>query len=200
MKGDLPPRKNVFSKEPPGGTSDGRIRRVTAFAARSTTRRPGTLLRPTTRYLPGNCPAEHSRNQERSRDRDDFRSGNHAVKHLIDLITIVRMGAEVGHHMRVDYDKAHGSACDAQSWRRVMPFCQLRGKRPNRFLVVEKISWQAPPCGLPLSLSLPMAGADLWYEGLSGKSPRPACASQVARQHLAAELDWYGKDRVGWRS
>ena len=37
LKGDLPPAKNVSWYEPPGATSLGRLLRVTAFTARSTT-------------------------------------------------------------------------------------------------------------------------------------------------------------------
>ena len=36
LKGDLPPLKNVLVKGWPGGMSDGRWRRVTAFRAKST--------------------------------------------------------------------------------------------------------------------------------------------------------------------
>jgi hypothetical protein len=58
--------------------------------------------------------------------------------------------AEVGHGVGIGENKPRGYSSYCESGGPMMSLCQLARKRPNPFLVVEKVTRQASPCNLSL--------------------------------------------------
>lgn len=83
--------------------------------------------------------------QKSYRDGCDFRSGDGAVKGVIQVVKVLRMALEVRHYVRISDDERAGCGGDGSCGHPVTALNELRGKEPDIFLVMKKVFGQRAP-------------------------------------------------------
>jgi len=84
-------------------------------------------------------------NEESHRNSRYFRSGDGAVKGVIQIIKIGRVALEVRHYVRIGDDERAGCGGDGSCGHPVTALNELRGKEPDIFLVMKKVFGQRAP-------------------------------------------------------